>query len=89
MGFHAEVAAGKLVAEVTDTGEGLRPHVREYLERKGAGVAPMDRRSGLGLWIVKRHCDELNAELIVVEAGLSGTKLRLVIPVRSVLENVA
>ena len=89
VGFHAEVAAGKLVAEVTDTGEGLRPHVREYLERKGAGVAPMDRRSGLGLWIVKRHCDELNAELIVVEAGLSGTKLRLVIPVRSVLENVA
>jgi signal transduction histidine kinase len=89
VGFRAGVEDRGFFAEVNDTGEGLPSHVREYLERKGAGAAPMDRGSGLGLWIVKRHCDELNAELQVVEAGPSGTKLRLAIPLRSDLEHAA
>ena len=87
--FRSGVEEDDFFAEVTDTGEGLPPHIREYLERKGAGAAPMDRRSGLGLWIVKRHCDELKAELRVVDAGPSGTRLRLAIPLRSYLEHAA
>jgi signal transduction histidine kinase len=87
--FKAGVEAGYFFAEIADTGEGLPAHVREYLERKGAGTAPMDRRSGLGLWIVKRHCDELGAELIVLEAGATGTRLRLEIPLRGNVQNVA
>ena len=87
--FKAGVEAGYFFAEIADTGEGLPAHMREYLERKGAGTAPMDRRSGLGLWIVKRHCDELGAELIVLEAGATGTRLRLEIPLRGNVQNVA
>jgi signal transduction histidine kinase len=89
VGFRAVVEDGRFLAEVTDTGPGIPPHIREYLERKGAGSAPMDRNSGLGLWIVKRHCDELAAELKVMEAGSSGTRLRLEIPLRSNVEHAA
>jgi signal transduction histidine kinase len=89
VGFRAVVEDGRFLAEVIDTGAGLPPHIREYLERKGAGAAPMDRRSGLGLWIVKRHCDELGAELKVMEVSPSGTRLRLEIPLRSNVESAA
>jgi signal transduction histidine kinase len=87
--FKAGVEAGCFYAEIGDTGEGLPAHVREYLERQGAGSAPMDRRSGLGLWIVKRHCDELDAQLRVMETGAAGTRLRLTIPLRTNIENAA
>jgi signal transduction histidine kinase len=89
VGFTARTEEGQFIAEVSDTGEGLPQHVKEYLERDGAGTAPMDRRSGLGLWIVKRHCDELGARLRVVSAGPMGTTLRLLIPLRSDLEDAA
>lgn len=89
VGFRAGVSGAQFFAEVSDTGEGLPPHIAEYLERDGAGSAPMDRRSGLGLWIVKRHCDELGAQLRVLEAGTSGTRLRLEIPLRSDVEHAA
>jgi signal transduction histidine kinase len=89
VGFVARTEDGHFIAEVSDTGEGLPQHVKEYLERDGAGTAPMDRRSGLGLWIVKRHCDELGARLRVVSAGASGTTLRMLIPLRSELEDAA
>jgi signal transduction histidine kinase len=87
--FLARIESGSFVAEVSDTGEGLPQHIREYLERDGAGAAPMDRRSGLGLWIVKRHCDELGARLRVVSAGSTGTTLRMLIPLRGDLEDAA
>lgn len=89
VGFRAAVEAEGFLTEIADTGEGLPSHVREYLERQGAGSAPMDRRSGLGLWIVKRHCDELGAELRVIETGPAGTLLRLSIPLRAEIENAA
>lgn len=87
--FKAGVERERFLAEISDSGEGLPPHVREYLERRGAGSAPMDRRSGLGLWIVKRHCDELGADLNVLETGSFGTRLRLTIPLRTDIENAA
>ena len=87
VGFTASTEGEQFIAEVSDTGEGLPQHLKEYLERDGAGTAPMDRRSGLGLWIVKRHCDELGARLRVVSAGPKGTTLRLHIPLRSDLED--
>ena len=87
--FRASAESGQFIADVSDTGDGLPQHVKEYLERDGAGTAPMDRRSGLGLWIVKRHCDELGARLRVVSAGPTGTTLRMIIPLRSHLEDAA
>ena len=89
VGFRAGVEDGAFTAEVSDTGSGLPPHVREYIERKGAGAAPIDRRSGLGLWIVKRHCDELGAALQVVRSGQDGTTLKLLIPLKGEIENAA
>ena len=82
---HSELAfcvagdGGELTAEIADKGAGLPPHIWEYLEREGAGAAPLDKRSGLGLWIVKRLCDEMNGSLKVVKSDGSGTTIRLVI----------
>lgn len=75
--FSANASNGAFIAEISDQGQGLPPHVREYIERKGAGSAPLDKRSGLGLWIVKRLCDEMDGELAVVRTGSSGTTIKL------------
>jgi len=75
--FWASSEDGTFIAEISDRGAGLLPHIREYIERKGAGSAPLDRRSGLGLWIVKRLCDEMNGELTVVKSDHDGTTIRL------------
>jgi signal transduction histidine kinase len=77
--FHARIESGTLVVDVSDQGSGLPAHVQEYLERDGAGSVPLDKRSGLGLWIVKRLCDEMNGKLIVVKSGVAGTTIRLVV----------
>jgi signal transduction histidine kinase len=79
IGFSAEGSQDGIVVEVADQGPGLPQHVKEYLERQGAGSAPLDRRSGLGLWIVKRLCDEMNATLFVARSDRSGTTIRLMI----------
>jgi signal transduction histidine kinase len=83
VGFRAALADGDVVMDVTDSGAGLPDHVREYIERPGAGAAPLDRRSGLGLWIVKRLCDEMGGTLAVVSTGDQGTTLRLSVPQQS------
>jgi signal transduction histidine kinase len=75
--FSTGIENGAFVAEISDEGGGLRPHIREYIERKGAGSAPLDKRAGLGLWIVKRLCDEMDGELAVIRTGSSGTTIKL------------
>jgi signal transduction histidine kinase len=80
VGFHSRVKEDHVVLDVSDTGGGLPDHVREYLNRPVAGSVPLDRRSGLGLWIVKRLCDDMNARLEVVSTDSSGTTLRLSVP---------
>ena len=77
IGFHSRVAEGHVVIDVTDSGTGLPDHIKEYLNRPGAGYVPLDRRSGLGLWIVKRLCDEMRARLEVVSTDNAGTTIRL------------
>ena len=80
VGFRVMLADGFVVLDVSDAGGGLPDHVREYVDRPGAGAAPLDRRSGLGLWIVKRLCDELNGRLEVVSTGAQGTTIRFSVP---------
>ncbi|MDO8353663.1 MAG: HAMP domain-containing sensor histidine kinase, partial [Aestuariivirga sp.] len=88
--FHARIESGALIVDVTDKGSGLPAHIREYLERDGAGSVPLDKRSGLGLWIVKRLCDEMNGKLIVVKSSAMGTTIRLVVqPKLAELEDAA
>lgn len=89
VGLRAFVHNGNFVAEVSDEGHGLQSHIREYLERNGAGSSPLDRRSGLGLWIVKRHCDELKARLEVVRSNSNGTTLRFIVPLAGEIEIAA
>jgi signal transduction histidine kinase len=78
--FSAGIEEDVFAAEVSDQGGGLPPHIKEYIERKGAGSAPLDKRAGLGLWIVKRLCDEMNGELSVTRTGGTGTTIRLRVP---------
>jgi signal transduction histidine kinase len=78
--FTAALLDGHVVLDIGDAGEGLPDHIREYIERLGAGAAPLDRRSGLGLWIVKRLCDEMRGKLQVVSTGSTGTVIRLLVP---------
>ena len=88
--FHTWVEQGNLIVDVSDQGSGLPDHVREYLERQGAGSIPLDKRSGLGLWIVKRLCDEMNGKLHVVKADILGTTIRLIVrPKSGELEHAA
>jgi signal transduction histidine kinase len=77
VGFSARLEDEMFVADISDSGTGLPANIREYIERKGAGSAPLDNRSGLGLWIVKRLCDEMNGALSVVRSAESGTIIRL------------
>lgn len=77
--FHARADGGVLIVEISDHGRGLPAHIREYIERDGAGSVPLDKRSGLGLWIVKRLCDEMNGKMTVVATGSSGTIIRLTV----------
>jgi signal transduction histidine kinase len=75
--FSATIGDSAFIAEISDEGSGLPPHIQEYIERKGAGTAPLSNAAGLGLWIVKRLCDEIGGELTVVRTGSTGTTIRL------------
>ena len=79
IGFWARADRQNFVVDISDQGGGLPPHIREYLERKRAGSAPLDRRSGLGLWIVKRLCDQMHGELMIVQSSRNGTTIRLTV----------
>lgn len=77
VGFEARIEGEVFIAEISDSGPGLPSNILEYIERKGAGSAPLDNRSGLGLWIVKRLCDEMNGTLSIVKSTETGTIIRL------------
>ena len=77
VGFEARMEGEIFIAEVSDSGPGLPSNILEYIERKGAGSAPSIIVSGLGLWIVKRLCDEMNGTLSIVKSTETGTIIRL------------
>jgi signal transduction histidine kinase len=87
--FRAELLGTALVLDVSDEGPGLPPHIRDYLLQAQPDAAPVDRRAGLGLWIVKRLCAEIGAELILPQTK-QGARMRIVIPGKTeALRNVA
>lgn len=87
--FRAEVLGTCLVLHVGDEGPGLPPDIRDYLLQARADATPVNRRAGLGLWIVKRLSAEIGAELILPGTE-RGTEMRVVIPSRTeALRNVA
>lgn len=80
LSFRAHVDSEAAIFEVADCGPGLPRHMKEYLERPDAGSAPLDRQSGLGLWMVKRLCQELGGRIHAQETADGGTLIRLVMP---------
>jgi signal transduction histidine kinase len=76
----AEADAQVATIEIADSGSGLPPHLKEYLERPEAGAAPLDRRSGLGLWMVKRLSQELGGSIHAPERPGGGALIRLALP---------
>ncbi len=88
--FGARVEDGSFIADISDSGPGLPSAVRAYIEQEQAGAIPPEQGRGLGLWIVKRHCDEIGARLSVVSSDMNGTTLRLTVPIRvSILRHAA
>ena len=78
--LHARADGQAAIIEIADNGMGLPRHVKEYLERTDAGSAPLERRSGLGLWMVKRLCQELGGRIYAFDRSDGGTLIRLVMP---------
>lgn len=83
VGFRAFAEQEMLVLDIRDSGSGLPEHIREYIEREDTGSAPLDRQSGLGLWIVKRLCEEMGATLHVIASGSDGTTIRMTVSYKS------
>lgn len=80
--FRADMNSMAAVFEVADNGPGLPRHMKEYLECMEAGSAPLDRQSGLGLWMVKRLCQELGGRINAQDGADGGTLIRLMVPFR-------
>lgn len=78
--FRADMNSMATVFEVADNGPGLPWHMKEYLERMETGSAPLDRQSGLGLWMVKRLCQELGGRISAQDGADGGTLIRLTVP---------
>lgn len=76
----ARAGAKFVFIEVADSGPGLPRYLKEYLERPDAGSAPLGRRSGLGLWMVKRLCQELGGRVYAEDGEGGGTRIKLVMP---------
>ncbi|MBL8908591.1 MAG: HAMP domain-containing histidine kinase [Rhizobiales bacterium] len=79
--FRAELRDACLVLHVADEGPGLPPDIRDYLIQAQADATPVNRRAGLGLWIVKRLCAEIGAELVLPQTE-RGSEMRVMIPGR-------
>jgi signal transduction histidine kinase len=87
--FQAYRHEGALVLQIGDDGDGLPPDIRDYLLHAQADAASVNRRAGLGLWIVRRLCAETGATLQLPETD-RGTEMRVVIPGKvEALRNVA
>lgn len=81
--FLARCVDQRLLVEIDDEGPGLPPEVRKYLKQPDVGSAPIDQRGGLGLWMVKRLAMEYGGELRATNNGERGTRVSLVIGLRS------
>lgn len=72
----AWVEAGNLVIEVGDSGPGMPDAAKDQLIDSPC-TSP---GGGLGLWIVRRHIDELGGKIDVERSDLGGALVRMTIP---------
>ena len=64
---------------VKDTGSGMREDPRSILEANDRNQIP-DDMSGLGLWMVREICADLNAKLSVFDEPFGGTTVSILLP---------
>jgi signal transduction histidine kinase len=87
--FHAKADERNLDIAVTDSGRGMPPKFKTYLEA-GNAATPLEAGRGLGLWMVRRFMEEVQGTVIVNSPPEGGTKISLAIPlVKHELQNVA
>jgi signal transduction histidine kinase len=65
---------------VVDTGAGMEPGLVERLCRPFVQGDPAADGLGLGLWIVSRHCAELDHQLEIASRPGRGSRFRVSLP---------
>jgi signal transduction histidine kinase len=78
--FSVSRTSEALELRFVDEGSGFPESAKIYIESADAGRAPIEERAGLGLWIVRRLADELNAIVTVAAHERGGTIVRVNIP---------
>ncbi len=73
-------AAGDLVVEISDTGEGIEPHVRARIFEPFFSTKPIGQGTGLGLSISHHIIAGFGGDITVESEVGHGTKFRVVIP---------
>lgn len=77
-----DVAAGRLVAEVTDSGPGIPPALRRRLFRRHEQGEGADRGAGLGLAICRRLVRLMGGRIRLDTAPEGGARFRVELPLR-------
>lgn len=83
VGFEVVRRAATLVLTVNDGGMGLPEPQRRYLATAGAGKAPIEDRSGLGLWMIRRLADDVGATIAVSDGSGGGSSIEVTVPLSS------
>jgi signal transduction histidine kinase len=79
LAFRAAIEEGRLCIAVEDGGPGLPPRALSYLNSPLANRAPVEDRSGLGLWMVRRLVDEAGGSLEARNSD-AGARVSLMLP---------
>ena len=74
--MRAAVINGTLQISIADSGSGLPRRAARFLTGKTDGAAPVVEGSGMGLWMVQRLCQEINAEIQTAKSALGGTSIK-------------
>jgi two-component system, OmpR family, sensor kinase len=84
----ARAEAGRLVFVIDDSGPGLPDHIASFLAGDGS-PAPIGTETGLGLWVARRMAVELGGALIAEASPLDGARIRMTIPLRNQVGELA
>ncbi|SDE73306.1 sensor histidine kinase [Halorientalis regularis] len=75
----ARIDGDEAIIEVVDNGPGIPTEERSVLRTKEE--TPLQHSSGLGLWLVSWGIERLGGTVTIVESDVSGTTIRLEVPV--------
>ncbi|MEL6622468.1 MAG: HAMP domain-containing sensor histidine kinase, partial [Pseudomonadota bacterium] len=79
--FAVQMERAALQIHIEDEGRGLTEEYRRFLSGQDEPGAPLRKAGGLGLWLVRRLCDELGGRIEVRDVHPAGTKVIALFPV--------